>query len=283
VRRGGQPATLIPIEMATFPSVFSYSRFAQAVRRRWRFSRDSEQVDFLATLLATSATRREVLPAGSLVFRAQLGCDWPANDEEEAEDPGPRPFRPARMKPLRDRASEGRVNPRGIPCLYTATHAETAAAEVRPWIGAYVSVAQMKILRDLTVVNCTSDDQRSMIYLVEPSPEEREIAVWREIDRAFARPVERDEYSAEYAPTQVIAELFREQGLDGIAYRSSLGEGHNIALFDLDAAVVINFTLHEVRGIRFDVPEAGNRRYVSEHYPQLGALGRSEASDEDGT
>ena len=130
---GTLPLTL---KMATFSSYRSYSRFAHAVRRSWRFSRDPEQADFLAAVLATSASRREVLPAGSLVFRAQLGCNWPETDEDEAEDPGPRPFPPKRMMPLKDRASEGRVNPRGIPCLYTATHAETAAAEVRPWIGA---------------------------------------------------------------------------------------------------------------------------------------------------
>lgn len=264
--------------MPTFSSYRSYWHFAHAVRRRWRFSRDAEQADFLATVLATSDTRREVLPAGSLVFRAQLGCDWPANDEEEMEDPGPRPFRPARMKPLRDRASEGRVNPRGIPCLYTATHAETAAAEVRPWMGAYVSVAQMKLLRDVTVVNCTSDDQRNMIYFAEPSVEEREIAVWRDIDRAFAQPVDRDEYFAEYAPTQVIAEMFREHGLDGIAYRSSLGKGHNIAFFDLDAADVINYVVHQVRDIQLDVPEAGNRYYVSKHYAGGSAAAEHDAA-----
>ncbi|HEX8213316.1 MAG TPA: RES family NAD+ phosphorylase [Longimicrobium sp.] len=255
--------------MATFSSYRSYSNFAHAVKRRWRFSRDAEQADFLTAVLATSQSRLEVLQAGSLLFRAQLGCNWPETDEEEAEDPGPRPFPPSRMMPLRDRASEGRVNPRGIPYLYTATHAVTAGAEVRPWIGAYITIAQLKTARDLTLVNCTSDDRRDMIYFSEPPEAEREIEVWRDIDRAFARPVERDEYSAEYAPTQVIAEMFREHGLDGIAYRSSLGEGHNIAFFDLGAADVINYTVHEVRGIQFDVPEVGNRRYVRKHYPQL--------------
>jgi hypothetical protein len=239
------------------------------VRREWRFTRDTEQAAFLDAVLATSISRREVLPAGSLVFRAQLGCEWPSTGYEEAEDPGPRPFPPARMKPLRDRASDGRVNPRGIPCLYTATHAETAAAEIRPWIGAYVSVAQMRIVRDVTVVNCTSDDQRTMVYLSEPSVAEREAAVWRDIDRAFAQPVDRDDLLAEYIPTQVIAEMFRGQGLDGVAYRSSLGAGHNIALFDVDAADVINYTVHEVREIQLDVPEVTNRRYVRAHYPQL--------------
>lgn len=251
--------------MATFASVHSYSRFAYAVMRRSRFSRDPEQSEFLAAVLATSQQRREVLPAGSILYRAQLDCVWPKDEKEEAKDPGPRPLPPDRMKPLKDRASEGRVNPRGIPCLYTATHAETAAAEVRPWIGTYISIAQMKTTRDLTVVNCTSDDQRNLVYFREPPPAEREAAVWRTIDRAFAQPVARDEGSAEYVPTQVIAEMFREQGLDGIAYRSSLGEGHNVAFFDLDAADVINCTVHQVRGIQLDVPEVANRYYISKH------------------
>ena len=43
---------------------------------------------------------------------------------------------------------------------------------------------------------------------------------------------------ADYAATQIVAELFRQNGFDGIAYRSSSGPGHNIALFDLNAANV---------------------------------------------
>jgi hypothetical protein len=97
--------------MAVFLSFRSYWNFAHSVRREWRFTRDAAQAAFLDALLATSVSRREVLPAGSLVFRAQLGCEWPATAEEEAEDPGPRPFPPSRMKPLRDRASDGREPP----------------------------------------------------------------------------------------------------------------------------------------------------------------------------
>ena len=248
--------------MAEFPSVESYFQFASSVQSQWRFTRDEAQSAFLAAVLATSIKKREVLPAGSILYRAQLGCEWPTTEEEEDGEAGPRGFPPERMKPLRNRASEGRVNPRGIPCLYTATRAETAAAEVRPWMGAYISVAQLKTRRALTVVNCTSDDQRPIIHFAEPEPAEREIAVWRDIDRAFAQPVQRDEHSAEYAPTQVIAEAFRKQGMDGVGYRSSLGLGHNIALFDLDAADVINCTVHWVRGIRLDLPEVANRYFV---------------------
>jgi len=54
---------------------------------------------------------------------------------------------------------------------------------------------------------------------------------------------------ADYAPTPILAELFRKRGLDGIAYRSSFGQGHNIALFEIGAAEVGPRILYEVTGI----------------------------------
>ena len=78
-------------------------------------------------------------------------------------------------------------------------------AEVRPWIGSYVSIAQFSVMREVRVVNCTTDDHRSMIYASEPEPEERERAVWRDIDRAFSQPVSSADDTADYSPTQVIA------------------------------------------------------------------------------
>src|SRR5262252_4924229 len=49
--------------------------------------------------------------------------------------------------------------------------------------------------------------------------------------------------------TQIIAELFKRHGFDGVAYKSSLGPGHNIAFFDLDAADLINCFLFEVKSV----------------------------------
>jgi hypothetical protein len=245
--------------MASFASVYSYQHFAAAVMRRSRYVRNAEQTAFLDALLELSMTKRETLPAGSPLYRARLGCRWAETPEEEERDPGPRPYKREEMKPPRDGATDGRANPRGIPCLYTATHPKTAAAEVRPWLGSQVTVAKLKTTRALTVVNCTSDDQRHMIYLKEPDDlKERETNVWRDIDRAFAHPSDRNEISADYAPTQIIAEMFRQNGLDGIAYRSSLGDGHNVALFDVDAADVVSRVVYEVKRIQHDIEPMTN-------------------------
>jgi RES domain-containing protein len=182
----------------------------------------------------------------------------------------PAPFDPARMKPLTDRSREGRANPSGIPYLYLATHQQTAAAEVRPWIGSYVSIATFNLMRDARVVNCTTGDHKIIAYLREPEPQEREQAVWRDIDRAFSEPVTSDDDSAAYSPTQVVAEFFRDNDIDGIAYGSSLGPGHNVVLFDPGAAALENCGLVKVRTVTLDLSPEGNSYFVTKHVPETG-------------
>ena len=156
------------------------------------------------------------------------------------------------MKPLRDRSPEARANPKGIPYLYVATCELTAVAEVRPSLGALVTIAQLKTARALRLINCTTGDQGTKVYFEEPDAPERTSAVWSDIDRAFSTPIDHADDVASYAPTQIIAEVFRERGIDGLAYRSSLGPPHNIVLFDLDAAEACNCSLGEIHGLTLD-------------------------------
>jgi hypothetical protein len=255
--------------MLEFASVWSYERFARSVSREWRYTRDGEQATFLATVLATSEKLREKIPAGRILWRAQKGCNWPEASEQEELNPGPVPFSPSRMKPVADRAPEGRVNPVGIPCLYAATELETAIAEVRPWMGENVSVAQLRTNRELTFVDCSLSDGKYRFYPGgEPNAAERQRACWRDINRAFARPVERSDHAPDYVPTQVIAEMFRRAGLDGIGYGSSLGSGLNIALFGLGDAEVMNCTVHAIANVKLESELASNPYFVAERNPE---------------
>jgi RES domain-containing protein len=131
------------------------------------------------------------------------------------------------MKPLPLSAYEGRANPKGIPCLYLATTGETAMSEVRPWLGALVSVATFEVVRPLSVVDCSvlHDQYFNLAFLerrlLEPIPPEKvDQVVWAAIDGAFAEPVTRTDDTADYAATQTIAELFRSEGYDGVVYKS---------------------------------------------------------------
>ena len=177
----------------------------------------------------------------------------------------PSPFGTERMKPLRDRAREGRANPKGIPYLYGASSKETAIAEVRPWLGSLVSLAQFKMLRCVKLVNCKTTKKRRP-YLSKSIPKEDwDNAVWQDIDLAFARPFTVGEDTASYVPTQIIAELFKVNGLDGLVYRSAFGGGYNMVLFDLDCADIINCSLYEVKDIHFNISQASNTYFVSKY------------------
>ena len=65
--------------------------------------------------------------------------------------------------------------------------------------------------------------------------------------------------------TQVLAELFRSGGFDGIAYASSLGDGHNVALFDLDAAVLSGCGLYQVKAMDLHFEESASPYVLRRH------------------
>jgi RES domain len=62
---------------------------------------------------------------------------------------------------------------------------------------------------------------------------------------------------AEYASTQILAEAFRHQGYDGIAYSSSFTYKKNVAFFSLDIAGCIHPTLYRVKEFNWTVEPVG--------------------------
>jgi len=246
-----------------FKSTYSYRNFDQEVRHNNRFIRNKASEDFLEKLLETCKKRIASLSLGDELWRAQLGCDWRPDSNGEDKFEVPCAFGPERMKPLPEKMGDGRINPRRIAYLYLATDMKTAIAEVRPWVGAYVSIGNFKILQDLKLVDCTKDLPKGFkIYFIEPSPDERENAVWTDINRALSSPVgPMDDYAA-YIPTQIIAELFKVNKYDGIIYQSSLGQGKNMCLFDPNMAKIVWGSLYKVKTVNFAAIEEEMERYI---------------------
>lgn len=239
----------------------AYWDFAREVSDRRRYLLSQASQAFLDELMLTSRKRLTVLNEGHRFYRAQVA-------HAEFDDPefGPitRPAPPTRMLPLPHSASDGRANPRGIPCLYMADDRHTAIAEVRPWIGSLVSVASMRTLKALTLVNVRAETDSETIYLFgEPSPEACEATIWSHVARAFREPVLREDNRAGYAPTQIIAEAFRERGYDGILYGSSFGIGtNNVVLFDVGGAELEYCEIHEIKTVNLVHSEIDNPYFV---------------------
>lgn len=255
-----------------FKSWQSYCMFTRKILHSQRYLYDQETIDFLSEVVKTSEYRKINLESGHILWRAQLGGEPRAltDDEGNKIDEFSCPHPPKRMCPLERKATEGRVNAKGIPCLYLATTKETAMSECRPWIGSEVSVAQFKVMRDLVIVDCSINHSLTPLYLdvnkgfYEPDEQEREEAVWADIGKAFSRPVTPNENQAHYVPTQVVAEAFKTNGFDGVAYKSMLGEGHNVALFSLDNAALVSCTLYAVKNVGFEFEQVSNLYFVRE-------------------
>jgi hypothetical protein len=239
--------------MSIFHSWRSYWEFEKSVKFHNRYVRDPSAAKFLDTVLVTSKNRRKIIPKGGYLWRAQLGQDT----DDDGQVWG---LSPKRMKPIPGLASEGRANPNGIQYLYLATDKETAMAEVRPWLGSSISVGQFRINRRLSTVDCSADGNSPIFFLGErePEPRRRERAVWSHINDAFSRPVNLSDEVGAYVPTQIIAELFKNEGIDGLLYRSSLGKGTNVVLFNPEDADIVNCCPYNVKEIHFDFEQTGN-------------------------
>jgi hypothetical protein len=236
--------------------------FSESVRTEHRYAHSDRVREFLENLAATSSHRHKVIPYDGVLWRAQRGCDSADRKSEYsdltvfwAEDV---PFDLERMKPMRNAAHEGRVNPKGIPCLYLSTDRDTAMAEVRPWMGAKISVGCFRTTKDLTVLDLTANHDAALTpdTLFKTSPPADVIqAVWTLVDKAFSKPITDDAFTAEYAPTQIIADMFSRHGMDGLYYRSRVGAGLNVALFDLDSANVISTHLFSTKTVVYEFDE----------------------------
>ena len=257
-----------------FESADAYRKFSHATKHDRRYIYEHEVEKFLDAVIETTISRTAPLKAGSILWRAQLGSDWRIRDEGSAEELEEEiPFFEARMKPLPSLVKDGRANPRGIAYLYLATNSTTAGSELRPWLGATISMSQFRTKRELRLVDCTEDRKKwpfkgftSEMEVIPWPPEDFESVVWGDIAYSMSTPYSPEESGLHYVPTQIIAERLRHDGFDGIVYRSLLAVGGtNIVLFDVKDADPINFALYTVQKVAYTIEQSDNTWFTSKN------------------
>ena len=135
--------------------------------------------------------------------------------------------------PPKGTASAGRCNPEGVSYLYAALEEHTAIAEIRPFIRDSISVAMLKPVRDLCLVN----------FDYEPTAiVNGKDFLFDDIRRDFAR-INKTQ-SDDYFITQFISALIEHLGYDGLCFRSSLvKDGTNYVIFNPDDSPAISSKL----------------------------------------
>jgi len=136
-------------------------------------------------------------------------------------------------KPPAYLSQPGRANPKGIPYLYLATDNQTAIHEIRPQTTQFVTIGNFKITRELKIFDLSNpriydpflcgEDLQHIITL---------LSFFRMLGHELSKPVDPKEKELHYIPTQYLCEFIKHQGYDGISYKSHIGPGRNIALFD---------------------------------------------------
>ena len=224
-----------------------WAKFSDSIRRQWRFfpivsgHQPQDPRSVLAPYLPKFVY---TLEKGKQVYRARLG-------EREASPSGKRrPFPPGPQigAPPASTAGSGRANPTGVSFLYCADEEATAIAEVRPYVGASVSVARFEALQRMKLVDAGkvrrlfSPLGRKDLSSILPALQLLEV-----LNEQLSMPVSPHAAEVDYLPTQYLAEVVRAEGYDGIRYKSGLVEdGTNLVLFDQSKTLVLETKLVDV-------------------------------------
>ena len=167
-----------------------------------------------------------ILPAGTKVLRARIIKD---TDEIYREKNGIH-FKGDVLRgydwfnskePPVGISSEGRANSKYSSYFYCADNGPTAASEIKPNIGDYISLASFEIKQDLRLIRLA---EKEIDGIGEIQDRYRNI-----IARQFSAPVSG---SHEYQLTQFISDEIRKLGVDGICYQSRFTNGNNYVIFN---------------------------------------------------
>jgi RES domain-containing protein len=192
--------------------------------------------------------------AGTRWYRARMGAYQRAANFNQI-GAAPRYF----YEPHKDKAigsppvgvaTSGRVNRPGVSFLYLASDPATASAEIRPHPGELVSVGEFKVTKDLRIVDLRSHDL-TKLWRNDSELELLELII--AMERVFATAAPPSNRSA-YTLTQFLGEIFRRLGFDGVTFRSTVGDGDNLVVFNPACAEWISGSSRviDVKRVRYE-------------------------------
>lgn len=144
--------------------------------------------------------------------------------------------------PSKKLASHGRANPAGIPYLYLGSTANTAVSEIRPHTGERACLAEFTTTNDLQVIDLRNPRKTVSPFLqgevMKIGYMRADIPFLGRLGEELTRPVVPQSAAVDYVPSQYLCEFIKKCGFQGVLYRSSVGDGMNLALFYPDSATI---------------------------------------------
>ncbi len=182
-------------------------------------NRNPKHVKVLDLLNDISTNPERKLSAGTRLYRCRVIPDLRKLEKKEKEQDKDKGFfgygKDDSFVPPANVTRDLRANYRYIPYLYCANHPYTAVVEVRPRLGANVSVASIRVNEKLTLLDFT-------LKTIPKNMSPTKFHLFADLSMLFSKPVTSEDDILDYIPTQYIAEFAKNIGYDGIVFRSSL-------------------------------------------------------------
>jgi hypothetical protein len=135
-------------------------------------------------------------------------------------------------KPPVERSKSGRANPRGIAYLYLASDIQTAIAEVRPTVSEIVTIGSFSAREHLRIANLFSIGISPFKYGDMLDYYLKHLNFLRVLGNELSKTLIPHREDLQYIPLQYLCEFIKNNGYDGVIYKSSVSDGHNLALFN---------------------------------------------------
>ncbi len=154
-------------------------------------------------------------------------------------------------------ASHGRANPSGIPYLYLASTPETGISEIRPHTGEMACVAKFKVPDPSGIVDLRNPRKLVSPLILQEASEivqlRADLPFLEKLGAELTRPILPRSAAIDYVPSQFLCEFIKKQNFSGVLYDSSVSDGMNLALFNVETVEPLSVSRFMVHRVSVDV------------------------------
>ncbi len=203
------------------------------------FTVDDKTKNFIKEFLGLFNTKK--ISQNEYFYRARI---HEYNQEQQ--------YPPTQMgAPPAEKSKIGRAQPAGVSYLYTADSAETAIAEVKPFLGAHISIGKFSPKEELSLLNIiprsvTIEDHKKSTGLQEV------INQLNFSQRFYSRPFHPED-PKQYWDTIFVAQTIKNEGYDGFVFESLQKRGGwNFVFFEEEKLECLEVEEKEVKKINIE-------------------------------
>lgn len=151
-------------------------------------------------------------------------------------------------------STEGRANSRYSSYFYCANDGPTAASEIKPNIGDYISLASFVVKKKLKLIELKEKD-----WFIGKTKKDYFFDI---VANQFSIPVSD---TSEYYLTQFISDELRKYGIDGICYKSHFTHKNNYVIFNcsMDTIQYTNSKIIRLHSQQLNFIDFSNEKMIS--------------------